>query len=635
MRDYAQNLKWILVFVILSFLISFVLTFQAGLGSYFDGRRGVTWAAKVGRHEVTIKEFQQAMSRTEDRYRQILGANYNAKLLDPRSVLDDLIDQNVLLEEADRLGVVASDEEVARTIRGFGMFKNDQGKFDRELYDDYLSRASQTAASFELQVADDIRTGAMSDMLSSGIVPSRLAVEQEWRRENESASIDYVVLPLEPHLTDVAPTDADLHAYYDAHVADFDAGAARQVRLVRFSRDEAQKKLENEADMRTYYNENVGAIYTMSEDQRRASVVVVSVPPGASDAGKAAARTRAESVAARARAGEDFAALAREISDDEVTKQAGGDMGPFYQGMQEPTVDQALFAAAEGDVVGPLETLRGFEVFKLTKGTGTKARAFEEVRNLVSRGLYATAASEALAKEVKSFQEAVAAAKDLDAAAAAAGVSAGEPMWITEAGEIPGMGKNPIVSTKAFELDVDSISEPLADVGGQVVVQVLAKRDSSPQTFDEARAAVETAVRRDLARGKARVEAQALLDAAKSAGDLAGAAGGRTVQTASQIKKGRRVGDLEAPELNLAAFEVEAGQFGPVVDVPDGAAVFRVTARVGYDEAKFEAERDDIAKRLRSQQVSALRQAALGHLREKYKRRIRTNEDFLAQVSGG
>src|SRR5439155_18669624 len=104
----------------------------------------------------------------------------------------------------------------------------------------------------------------------------------------------------------------------------------------------------------------------------------------------------------------DFAALVKEASDDEATRDKGGDLGPFHSGVHEKEIDDAVFAAAEGDVVGPFETPRGFEILKVAKGPGEVARSFDDVRALVSRSLYARKADEALAAAVKKFQEAIA-----------------------------------------------------------------------------------------------------------------------------------------------------------------------------------------------------------------------------------
>jgi peptidyl-prolyl cis-trans isomerase D len=647
LRDRAQNFKWILWAVIFSFLISFVVIFQGGVGGMSQLAGGGNDAARVAGRPIREEEFRTALIRQEETLRQILGAQYDAnQYLNPRNVLDALIDRAILLEEAERTGVEPSRDEVAAYIKDITAFQDEAGKFDRKRYAEYLERAGLRATEFEKQVADDLSVSAMNRLLASGAAVPVAAVKDAWKRENESASAEYVTFPLAPHVASVSVSEEEAKAHYDAHQAEYDAGPARQIRWVRFAREDYQKGLEDEAAMRAYYDENVASIYTMTEDQRRASVILVTVPPGADEAAKAAARAKAEGAAARAKAGEDFAALARELSDDAATKDKGGDLGPFYQGFQEPAVDAAVFAAAEGDVLGPIETLRGFEVVLVTKGAGSKARPFEEVRELVGRGLYAGPAAEAQAEALKKFQDALAANADFDKAADAAGLKASEPRWLARGGTIEELGPNPMIAARAFDLEVGSIGDPVSDPGGQVIFQVVAEREESPQTFEEARATVETAVRERKARDLARAEAETFRQnaaAATSLGAVAIAEGpaAQVVQTATDIRRGRAVAGLGvAPDFVTVAFETPVGQVGRVADVPEGVAVVRVTERTEFDEARFEADRDALAQRLSDQQAASLRSSAIEHLREEYGKKIKINEDVLRayapqQAQGG
>ena len=634
MRDKAQNFKWILWAVIFSFLISFVLIFQGGVGSTSQLGGSSNDAARVAGRPIGEKAFRSALMRQEETLRQILGAQYDsAQYLNPRNVLDALIDRAILLEEAERIGVEPSRTEVADYIKDITAFQGESGKFDKSLYKDYLQRAGMRAPDFEKQVAEDLSVMAMNRLLAGGAAVPAAAVKDAWKRENETASAEYVTFPLEPHLASVTVSEEEARAHYEAHQADYDAGPARQIRWVRFARDDYQRSLENEEAMRAYYDANAASIYTMTEDQRRASVILVAVQASPTDEQKAAARAKADAAVARAKDGEDFATLARELSDDAATREKGGDLGPFYQGFQEPAVDQAVFAAAERDVLGPIETLRGFEVVLVTKGAGSKARPFEEVRELVGRGLYAGPAAEAQAEAVKKFQDALSAKPDFEKAAEAAGLKASEPQWISRGGTIDALGPNPMISARAFDLAVNSVSDPLSDPGGQVVFQVVAERETSPQAFEEARAAAESAVREKKARGVARSAAEAFRQAATGLTDLAAAPlpAGSSVQTVTEIRRGRAVtGVGTAPDFVVVAFETPVGQVGRVADVPDGVAVLRVTERTEFDEARFEADRDALSQRLQDQQAQSLRTSAIEHLREEYGDKIKINEDILA-----
>ena len=633
MRAQTKKLRPILWLVIAAFLIGFVWMFQGGGGgaSGRGGIAGASYAAKVGGQTVSVERFHRALEN-QDRYlRQMLGDSYKPSFLNPQNVMDQLVDRALMLEEADRLGIVVTPQQVATELRGLDGLKDEDGNFDRARYDQYLQYVQMRPEEFEAEVGDDLRIRQLDAVIRGGVTVTDDQVKRAWLDENETATIEYTVVPLSKYESQATFTDADLRAHFDSHASDFDAGPARRIQWIRFSRDDIQKGLEKEADIRAYYDENLATIYTMSDAQRRASLILLAVPPGASASARDAAQVKGLVLANRARNGEDFAALVKEASDDASTKEMGGDLGPFYQGaLQPPEVDAAVFAAAEGDVVGPIETPRGFEIYKVTKGPGEKPRTFEDVRPLITRGLYAKQVTEAMQAAVKSFQDSYATKPDFAAAAAAAGLQVGGPAWVTESGEIPGLGRNPVVTAEAFQLDVDAVSEPLAEPGGQVVINVLEKRESSPRTFEEAKADVEQAVRTAKARELARVDAEAIRSAAATAGTIP-VADDRKVETAGPFSHAGPIQGLgAAPDVLKAVFETNAGEVGRVADSKDGEVVFRVTERKGFDQAAFDAGRAALARRLQDQAFQLVERDTVSQLRKANKDRIEVNAEVLA-----
>jgi peptidyl-prolyl cis-trans isomerase D len=630
MRDYTKSLRWILWLIVLSFVMGFVIMTQGGLGG---ARAGVSEevVAKVGKRRITLNALQDQLARQDQQLRQMLGQAYDpSRMLDPEVTLSSLVDRAVLLEEADRLGLETTAKQLADEIRSFGAFKDASGRFDREAYLAYLDASRLRPQDFEKLVAEDILVREMSDLMRGSLAVTGSELRDEWSAQNETASIEYAQWPLEDEMGAVTVTEEELAARHAADPSKYDAGPARQVRWVRFSRDEIRKGLEKPEEMRAYYDENVAAIYTLGPDQRRASTVLVAVAPGSDEGTRAIARGKADQIAARARAGEDFATLARELSEDAGTKESGGDLGPFYKEVQDPAVDAAVFAANEGDVVGPVETSRGYEVLKVTKGAGTKARDFEDVRNLIAQGLYAKDAAAAVTAASLQFQTAMAKDDDFEAAAKAAGVEAGPPTWVTRTGEVPGLGVNPSVTNAAFTLEKGKTSELLLEPGGQVVVHLVDTREHSPRSLDEARADVERDVKRDKARELARAKAEPARAAAASGTAFDVAVEPKGVQTAGPLRKNAAIPALGlAPDVSKKAFATGKGAVGPLADAPTGVVVFRVTDRVGFDEAKFADEKAELETRLRDQRFQSLRQATLAQLREAYDDEITTYPDRL------
>ena len=630
LREKTKSLHWVLWLIIASFLL---LTFVEWGGAGSVGRSAATavWAAKVGDRTVPADRFRVAYQSTESFYRDQLGASYRRGMFfQPEDILNDLVDEVLLEGEAERLGLTATPAEIAASIRSRADLRGAGGTFDRSLYQRLLSYNGLSPAEFEAREGLRIQVRKLDDLQRSAVAVADEDLRRTWMDRNQSVSIRYALVPTESFTGEVEVEEEALLAYYQEHVDDYDAGPGRRIRWVRFDREAARAAFEDEAQMREYYETNRELLYTMGPELRRARQILVSVPAGAPEDLKEQARARAEELAARARSGEDFAALASAESDDAATRERGGDMDAFLAGTHEPAFDDAVFAAAEGEILGPLETSAGFRVVLVTKGEGTKARPYEEVKEAVSRGLYSAQAVGEVRDQLERFQTAVAEGKDFSAAAAAAGLEASAETWVSQ-GAPPADGPGPVAIQTAFDLGVGDTSGPVSAPGGQVVLQVLEARESSPRSFDDAREAVESDFRSELARELALAEAERLRSLALTEGlEAAAAASDLDLRTASALRKRGSVPGLGVePALNEAAMATPVDSVGPVVPVASGALVFEVTERKDFDAEVFAADRETLRREIQGARFQTLRRANLQVLRQRLEGSILMNDDLL------
>jgi peptidyl-prolyl cis-trans isomerase SurA len=140
-----------------------------------------------------------------------------------------------------------------------------------------------------------------------------------------------------------------------------------------------------DAEVRDEYNRTVRDL--RARDPFRGAMIFLSVPAGAGAVVAAKQRDLAADLARRAGAGEDFAALARRFSEDEGTRDSGGDLGERRRGELAPHIDDALLDMAPGDVRGPVRAPDGWMVLKLVEREQTGVRAFEEVRDGIRQDL--------------------------------------------------------------------------------------------------------------------------------------------------------------------------------------------------------------------------------------------------------
>ncbi len=133
----------------------------------------------------------------------------------------------------------------------------------------------------------------------------------------------------------------------------------------------------SDAEVREFYEKNK-RMYNRPK-QYRASVILIKVDPSRIATDKEPARLKAETLAEQAKAGEDFYNLAYYNSDDR-TKMVGGDIGYFHTGQIVKEIEDAIADLKPGEVAGPVETLKGFNIIKLTELNEPKQLMFEEVK---------------------------------------------------------------------------------------------------------------------------------------------------------------------------------------------------------------------------------------------------------------
>ena len=131
-------------------------------------------------------------------------------------------------------------------------------------------------------------------------------------------------------------------------------------------------------EVRAYYERHMK---DGSNVQVRASHVFVAIPEGADAAAAAEKQAQAQKILERAQAGEDFAKLARETSDDAATRADGGDLGYFGKDMLPKAIEELVFSMKVGDVRGPIRVDRGFHVIKLVDRKVKDPKPFDEVKD--------------------------------------------------------------------------------------------------------------------------------------------------------------------------------------------------------------------------------------------------------------
>jgi peptidyl-prolyl cis-trans isomerase D len=404
------------------------------------------------------------------------------------TIMDMLIDREIMASEAERAGFRVTEEEVEDFISeskliGLGreqkatVFEKD-GVFSDESFGKFVrNQFGMTPRSFIEQQRRELLANRMRESLRAGVAVSPVEVKDDWTRQADQVNVEYLRFPVRRYENDIEVKAEELAKYAAAN-------------------EEALKKL---------YDERKAALYEKQPKQRHLRQILVKLKADAPEADVTAAQKKADGLAARIRKGEVFAKVAKSASEDERTKGRGGDLGWQRVGgtMFDPDVEAKVTAAKDGELVGPVKTASGF-VLVLAEATRegtiefTAAKlelAESKLREEKSKAMAKAEADAALAKiktsPDKSLKDLYPAPEEGEAGAASAAkskaVSAEETGLFSRRGStVAAVGKAPILAKAIFALTKDApVAGPIEELGSYMVVKLKERKEPDLAEFEK------------------------------------------------------------------------------------------------------------------------------------------------------
>ncbi|QTD44326.1 SurA N-terminal domain-containing protein [Ottowia testudinis] len=380
-----RHTKLIMVVLFLLVIPSFVMF---GIEGYSRFNHGATEVASVNGKPISQMEWDNAHRMEVDRLRAA-NPSLDVALLDApalkRATLERLVQERVLAAAAadDHLMVtdarLAAELERDPTIAGL---RRADGSLDMERYRQLLSTQGLTPEGFEANVRRDLATRqVLAGVLGSGFT-SQAQVDVAMNALLERREVRIVPFAPAAYAAKISPTDADLQAYYQSHLPQYQAPESVKVEYIVLDLDSIKKSVNvSEQDLRTYYQQNASSFGT--PEQRRASHILIAAPKDAPAAERDKAKSAAEALLAQLRqAPGTFAEVARKSSQDDTSAPSGGDLGTFERNKGlDPAIAQAAFGLAKvGDISDVVPSDFGYHIVQLTEIKAAAIPAFEQMR---------------------------------------------------------------------------------------------------------------------------------------------------------------------------------------------------------------------------------------------------------------
>ncbi|PKL95007.1 MAG: hypothetical protein CVV18_07110 [Gammaproteobacteria bacterium HGW-Gammaproteobacteria-8] len=469
--------------------------------------------ARVGDTEITSSEFQAEFSRYRAQLRAQQGEAYNdIEANRPearREFLESMIDQRLLVEYAQQMGLTISPATIAEVIASIPAFQID-GQFDVAIYEQRLQASGQTPARFERDLARDLLVQELPAAVSSSIPVTDADVDRWLRIQLESRSVATLRVPSAPLIDPAGIDPAAVEQYYTDNPDQFMRPERVSVEFVELDTRDMAATLEiDEQTLRERYEALRDRF--MSPERRRAAHILLTAEQRSEDE----ARALAEALAQRIRDGEAFADLAAEFSEDPVSAENGGDLGWIDIGVMMPSFEQALFAMEAGAISDPVQTEFGWHIIRLDEVEEPRGQSFEEARFELQAELQQERAEDMYIELSERLVDLIYADPT-----GLASVASDLGLELQRAGPFSrfaaeGVLGNPAVMEALFSdlvLIERQASEPIeVDPNHAVVVRVVEHFPAEPRSLDDVSEEIINRLAREQARDAARARAEALL----------------------------------------------------------------------------------------------------------------------------
>jgi peptidyl-prolyl cis-trans isomerase D len=583
-------------------VIAFVATIFLDWGWRRPGRPDAP-VATVSGQGVSLREFQLTYSNLTDFYRRLYQDRFTedfARALNlKQQALDTLLQRKILLHEAKRQGLMVSDVELIERVHGYPVFQMN-GQFDHSRYLQVLRLSQLTPGDFEQNQREELLLGKLENLIKDGVQVTETEVKQAFIRDKEQVSVEYVRVDAAQFAGQVEVSEADLSTYYQTHLERFRKPEQARVAYVIVDPESFAAGVQLTDEQFVQYYE-IHKEEFRQEEQVRARHILFKLAQQVEAEEEARVRAEAEAALQRIQAGEDFAALASQLSHDPVSAQQGGDLGFFKRGEMVKPFEDTAFGLQPGTVSEPVRTDFGYHLIKVEERQEAGYQPLEAVRAELGARLTREEAGRLAEAKAQTVHKAIAAAgSEWRAAVQALELIPRETPFMAQGAVVEGIENSAAFIQAAFALQDEEVSQPTLIGNHHVIMKLLERKASHIPPLEEVKDTVREALVRERSDTLARQKADVWLaevKAGKALEQLAQAVGIETEQTGLFSRNGT-IPKLGRPRGFIReVFHMRVGE-ARVMDLLEQPAVVVLKERKEFDAEAYEKDKTQMRQQV-------------------------------------
>lgn len=580
-----------------------------GIQSYLevDGNKFV---AKVNDTEITPIAFDRALSQQRARLQQMFGKNMPQseaydKIL-KQQVLNQLITTEALNQYANETGYTISNASLSNAIQSIDAFKED-GIFSQDLYEKVINSQGMSLAGFEAMYRQELSTSHIQNTIMSSAISTSSEIAQQQALNNQRRNISYIEFDASKYVAKSDVSDDEAKAYFEQNSFRYMNPEQVSVQYLELKSEQLENEVPvNEADIKKSYDAYVENAKT--NEQRKASHILVALASDGSDAEKKLAKEKIEKVKSELSAGADFAVLAKKYSNDEGSAVNGGDLGLVSKGMMVKAFEEALFDLNKGQVSEVVRTEFGYHIIKLNEIQAAKIESFETKKSSIEKELKETGVQNLFYERAELLANlAYENPESLDLVAEQLKLKIQKSALFTRTNGV-GVAANAKVRNSAFEDAIlkDKLNSNAIEITNKhvVVIRIEGHKPATAKNFELVKSNIVAELKIKQAKQKARDAAAELVAKVQTDSDLS-----NWTELMSQFKASakslnlvKRDSDKADSQLVKAAFKLTKPQAGNVsfkqVAMSNGNAAVVVVTTVKDIEASNKQSLAEAGKKL-------------------------------------
>jgi peptidyl-prolyl cis-trans isomerase D len=624
MLDVLRKRKrsWIITFLLGLIIVVFI----AFYGGNQLGDPALQDVAAVNGEVITQREFALHYQRALEKYRELFKGSLTPELEKSlnlkASMLEELIQKRLVLQEARHLGLAVNDDDLMMAIAQVPDFQVN-GRFNKERYLQLLRANRLSPNQFEEEQREQLTIQRLYSILLDGVHVTEDEVRDRYRFEQEKINLNFIRLPISDFLSEAKPTEAEVKNFYDRSKESLKEPLKVQVEYLFYPFDRFSPAAPiGDKEIEEYYQANRETKFHRAKEVKARYILVRT---GADAKQKSEAQTRANRIVTEARAGKDFAQLAKQESADS-TAAKGGDLGWLTQEQLPPPLDKAVFSLRKGEISDAIETPAGFHIVKADDIREAKTQSLKDATAEITRTLKSEKGKREAAKVADQDREKALSDDDFAKLARDSNVSVKVTRPFTSGEMLPEIGQAPEFYKTALSLNPKAISPVIEGTNAYYVLKIKERTEAAVPSLDTVQSKIEKNLTESKANNMALEKAKSLLEQLKKEKDIAKVAQqnglkleetGWFLRSAAQLPKIGELGEAKAGGIGLSAQK-------PFPDKAyaqkDAAYVVAFKASQGADMAQFDKEKEQ------------LRNQALGESRQQVMQRFVENLKAKADI---